>query len=46
MMRMVLVGLAFGTAVLAVDLSSSVTFSKDGGEPSVVHHICFSFCEA
>ena len=29
MMRMVLVGLAFGTAVLAVDLSSSVTFSKD-----------------
>ena len=28
-MRMVLVGLAFGTAVLAVDLSSSVTFSKD-----------------
>ena len=29
MMRMVLVGLALGTAVLAVDLSSSVTFSKD-----------------
>ena len=29
MMRMVLVGLALGTAVLAADLSSSVTFSKD-----------------
>jgi len=29
MMRMVLVGLAFGTAVLAVDLSSSVTFFED-----------------
>ena len=29
MMRTVLLGLAIGTAVLAADLSSSVTFSKD-----------------
>src|SRR5258708_12340017 len=29
MMRIVVVGLALGTAVLAADLSSSVTFSKD-----------------